>query len=561
MNVERVAKSSLSERVLIALWKYALVAVGVVVISGIIAFIPGAEDVSNIAMLYLLVVIGAAYAFGRGPAVLASFLSVVCFDWLVQKPRYSLSVDNPADWLELFMMLVTAIVISQLTTMLRQRAEEAHQSEREAAILSEISWAVASQVHHDRVLAEVLRRLTELVPCTVAAIITQQEEASPEVVAVSGKAELLPDFNDEPARSLIEAVRQEAHSLRDSPRLVPGTKGGATFMPPSTGNTYPGGTDKSQSNGLSAGSLWQHEAETGHGAVTYLPLTMEKRVLGVLYLNLPEAHLIAHAQRRIVESLINYATVALERQRLIRTESQARALAEADRLKTALLSMVSHDFRSPLSSIKASVTGLLQEGVPWDNKTQRELLFGIDQETDRLNRMVGNILALSRLEAGDWRPQCELVPLDEVIGAALDSFGPKDNCRIHTSLDASLVEVWLDSVQIVQVLHNLLENALKYSPAQSPVELRARQENENLILEVLDRGPGLSIEEKDQVFERFYRSPQWRESSLPGTGIGLAICSGLVEAHQGQLTVDNREGGGTIFQITLPLRPTVTAHK
>lgn len=556
-----MAKSSLSERVLIALWKYALVAVGVVVISGIIAFIPGAADVSNIALLYLLIVMGAAYALGRGPAVLASFLSVIFFDWLVQKPRYSLGVDNPADWLELLMMLVTAMVISQLTTMLRQRAEEAHQSEREAAILSEISWAVASQVHHDRVLAEVLRRLTESVPCTVAAIITQQDEASPKVVAVSGQQALLPDFNAEPARSALGAVRQDAHSLRDSPRLVQGTKAGAASRSAYAGDAYLTDTDKSHRNGLRAGSLWQDETETGRGAATYLPLMMEKRVLGVLYLNLPEANLISHAQRRILESLINYATVALERQRLIRTESQARALAEADRLKTALLSMVSHDFRSPLSSIKASVTGLLQEGVPWDSKTQHELLFGINQETDRLNRMVGNILALSRLEAGDWRPQCELVPLDEVIGAALDSFGPQDNCRIHTSLDPALIEVWLDSVQIVQVLHNLLENALKYSPAKSSVELWARAENDNVVFEVLDHGPGLTVEEKDQIFERFYRSPRWRESSLPGTGIGLAICSGLVEAHQGQLTAENREGGGTVFQITLPLHPPVAAHK
>src|SRR5439155_25835966 len=164
------------------------------------------------------------------------------------------------------------------------------------------------------------------------------------------------------------------------------------------------------------------------------------------------------AMRRVVESLANHAAVVLERDRLARAEMQARALEEADRLKTALLSMVSHDFRSPLASIKASVTGLLQAGAPWDAETQRELLQGIDQETDRLNRMVGNILSLSRLQADAWRPQCELTSLSEVVGAAIERLGDEEDSRIEVALDRDHDEVWLDPVQIVQVLHNLVDN-------------------------------------------------------------------------------------------------------
>jgi two-component system sensor histidine kinase KdpD len=215
--------------------------------------------------------------------------------------------------------------------------------------------------------------------------------------------------------------------------------------------------------------------------------------------------------------------------------------------------MVSHDFRSPLASIKASVTGLLQEGVVWDAATQRELLSGVNQETDRLNRMVGNILALSRLDADAWRPQRELTPLAELVGATLDSFSAADNRRIQVRLDTGLPEVCLDPVQIVQVLHNLIDNALKYSPTPAIVELHARRSAAMLIMEVLDRGPGLPRGEESRVFERFYRAPGLQESAVPGVGIGLAVCRGLVEAHGGQLTAMPRVGGGAVFRIILPL--------
>ena len=213
---------------------------------------------------------------------------------------------------------------------------------------------------------------------------------------------------------------------------------------------------------------------------------------------------------------------------------------------------MSHDFRSPLAAIKASVTGLLQGDAPWDKSTQRELLTGIDQETDRLNRMVSNILALSRLEAGAWRPQCEMTTISELLGAALDTFNSEENKRIRVHIETTR-EVSLDSVQIVQVLHNLLENALKYSEPDSLVELCVAQREDTLQIEVSDRGYGIPFGEEERIFERFYRASRWQESAQPGSGIGLAICRGLIEAHGGELTAKNREGGGAFFSIALPV--------
>jgi len=485
---------------------YAASLAGVAAMTCVIAAVPGADHTANVSLLYLMVVMGNAYWFGRNAAVFTSFLAVLSFDWFFVAPRYTFTVNDPDEWLALSVFLVTATVISQLTTTLNRHASEALRREQETTALAQASWAVASQVDHSQVLAEVLRRLTDVVGSEAVAIIAPGENSAPEIVASdyhSGAS--LPDFASGEERAKV------------TQRL-------ATEQSPS----------------------WDSQT-------IYLPLAIEQRIVGVLYLRLREGQVVTPGQRRVVEALCNHAAVSLERHRLTQAEAQTQALAEADRLKTALLSMMSHDFRSPLAAIKTSVTGLLQVGAPWDAAAQRELLQGIDHETDRLNRMVGNILALSRLEAGAWRPQCETVSLAELVGAALESFSGEDNRRIVIDLDTAPAEIWLDMVQIVQVLHNLLENALKYSPAGSAVELSARQENERLVIEVSDLGHGLAPGEEEFIFQRFYRAPRWRESSLPGAGIGLAICSGLVEAHGGTLTAANRPKGGAVFRLMLPL--------
>lgn len=242
------------------------------------------------------------------------------------------------------------------------------------------------------------------------------------------------------------------------------------------------------------------------------------------------------------------------RDALLQAQSEASALADADRLKTALLSMVSHDFRSPLTAIKASVSTLLSEGQPLDGETQRVLCQTIDQESDRLNRLIGNILDLSRLEAGAWKPKMESTPVSELIGMVLDHFSDELNKRIVVQISPDLSDVSIDSVQMIQVTKNLVENALKYSPADAIVEIEARKVERHAVIEVLDRGRGLSSEDITHIFEPFYRGVGLQESSVPGLGIGLAVCRGLVQANGGILAARNRQGGGSVFTISLPLR-------
>lgn len=240
-----------------------------------------------------------------------------------------------------------------------------------------------------------------------------------------------------------------------------------------------------------------------------------------------------------------------ERDKLMKAEAKAAALADADRLKTALLSMVSHDFRSPLTSIKAFVSTLLSEGEPLGNEEQRSLYQGIEMETDRLNRMVGNILDLSRLEANAWRPRREWIPVGEITGMTLSNFSSAENERIKLEIDPQVQEIFADSTQISSVLKNLIENALKYSTPDKDVLLKVGGDEQSITVQVSDEGCGLP-ENIEDIFKPFWRAPELHQSSIPGVGIGLAVCRGLVEAHGGHLTAERRQPHGACFTVSLP---------
>ena len=506
-------------------WGYVAGTLAVFAMTALIHTIPSIARLTNVSMLYLLVVLAAAFRFGSGPAIFVSALSFLAFDWFFVQPYYTFTVRDPAEWLALVMFLLTAATTGHLTATARKEAAEFARRERETAALAEASWAVASQPDRDRALAEVLRRIADVIPIQAAAIFTQD---TPEEIFVC--AQWPPAGEGEP-----------------SPAMDPGTALAAVQLVFSGGRAVAWEENRRH---------WDKALDTPTPARdAYLALTAEDRVRGVLSLRFQPGHAPTPAERRVVESLANHAAVALERDRLARAGARVNALAETDRLKTALLSMVSHDFRSPLASIKASASALREEGAPLEPATQQALLVGIEHESDRLNRMVGNILALSRLEADAWRPRSEAIDPAELVGTVLDYFGRDENRRIQLTLDPHLGDTWVDPVQMVQVLHNLIDNALKYSPQDAAVDVVTRREGVSAVLEVLDRGLGLPVGEEERIFERFYRAPPLRESAVPGVGIGLAVCRGLVEAHGGSLTAHSRTGGGTVFRVLLPLPP------
>jgi two-component system sensor histidine kinase KdpD len=481
--------------------------------TGFISLVHADQSMTVIPMLYLLVVTAAAFLLGSLPAVFASVIAFLAFDWFFVEPRYQFTVQDPAEWLALTMFLITAILTGQLTALLRTRAEEAQRGRQETAALAEASWAIASQLDRDHAINKVVSQLAQVVNPDYVSVLLPDEENKHSTVT-----EYVDPANKDPVHlspDCVNFVLTHADSI-----------GWDRAKPGGVGLEKPG--------------------------TVYLPILLDSAVLGVLFMRLKPGMTMSSSQKQVIMSIVNHAAVIIQRDKLMKAEAMAHALAQADKLKTALLSMVSHDFRSPLTSIKASVSSLLQGGTPLDQQTQQSLLQAVDEETDRLNKMVGNILALSRLEAGAWSPRKETVEMKELIGSALDSFSDDENKRIRVDVDGNVQEIIVDSVQMVQVVRNLIENALKYSPPETFVELKVSRTDGGVLIEVMDRGSGLPKGNEQQIFKPFYRAPGLVESSTPGVGIGLALCRGLVDVNGGVVTADNRQGGGAVFRVTLP---------
>ncbi|WP_242527510.1 sensor histidine kinase [Ktedonosporobacter rubrisoli] len=294
--------------------------------------------------------------------------------------------------------------------------------------------------------------------------------------------------------------------------------------------------------------------------------------MGVLYLSLEDDLRHIHVSNTLgVEpeqpnpqiaffwTFLDQAVSIIERARLRQESLQVELLRQTDALRAALLSSVSHDLRTPLSSIKAAASSLLQQDVQWSEEERRSFAMAIEHEADRLNRLVENLLDMSRIEGGALKPEKEWYPIDELIHDVLGRMQPMLQGReVHTVLPADLPPVELDYLEIEQVVTNLIENVLRYTPEGSPIDIEIEANAERVLVSVADRGPGLAQADLERIFDKFYRvhvnhGPTARAK---GSGLGLAVCKGLIEAHGGQIWAENRKDGGAIFHFTLPLKKT-----
>jgi two-component system, OmpR family, sensor histidine kinase KdpD len=264
-------------------------------------------------------------------------------------------------------------------------------------------------------------------------------------------------------------------------------------------------------------------------------------------------------RQQLLETLANQAALALERSRLAQAAARAEALAESDRLKSSLISTVSHDLRTPLAAITAAADELMAEDVQWSAAAILDFAQIIKGEATQLYHLVSNMLDLTRIEAGVLRPQRGWYNVAEIVYHVLQRLAPhlEDHpIELHVPDDLPLIPV--DYVQLEQVLWNVLQNALKYAPPSSPLTITVHQKFSSLMLSIGDRGPGIPARERARVFEKFYRLPQTQQAGLPGAGLGLAICKGFVEAHGGNIAICDHNGGGTLVTIDLPLHVDAT---
>jgi two-component system sensor histidine kinase KdpD len=259
---------------------------------------------------------------------------------------------------------------------------------------------------------------------------------------------------------------------------------------------------------------------------------------------------LGEAERRVLATFANQAALAVERVRQEEQRNRALALQETDRLRTALLNSVSHDLRTPLASIKASASSLLDREVRWDDAEREEFLATINTEADRLTRLVHNLLDMSRIEAGALDPRLIESSVAEVTGPPARRARAASDQRVEVDVPDDLPPILADPVRLDQVLTNLLDNARSYA-AGSPVQVVARQAGDTVELRVVDHGPGIPVPERERIFDQFYRVERGRRTE--GTGMGLAICRGIVQAHGGTLRVETTPGGGASFVLTLPV--------
>ena len=462
---------------------------------------------SNLIMVYLLGVIVVATRYGRGPSLVASLLSVGAFDFFFVPPYFTFAVSDTQYFITFSVMLIVAVVISGLATRIRDQAESARERERRMAALYAMSRELASTRGVQGLLAAASRHITEVFRARVAV--------------------LLPDATG---------------------RLGGDGAAGAEF-PMDTSEV--------------AVSQWvyEHGQVAGQGTDTlpgatglYVPLLGSRGTVGVLGLrpNDPRS-LQTPEQLHQLETFASQTALAIERARLAEDAEQAQVRAETERLRNSLLSSVSHDLRTPLASITGAASTLIENEARLDAATRRDLLEALHEEADRLNRLVQNLLEMTRLEAGALVPHTAWHSVEEVVGAALGRFGKSLAERPVTArIPAELPLVPMDDVLIEQVLINLIDNAIKYTPPGTPIEVSADETAGAVVVEVADRGPGLPPGEERLIFEKFHRTDP--APSARGAGLGLAICQGIIRAHGGSIWAENRPGGGVALRFTLPLK-------
>ena len=458
----------------------------------------------DLAMVYLLGIALTASRLGRGPTLLATLLSVAAFNFLFIPPLYTFTVEDVRYVVTFAVMFVIALVISGLTWRVREQAESARQREKRTAALYHLSRELAHAQGGERLSAIAIRHLQEVFACQAFILLPDQ------------RGELATTLRDLPGQRLTAAEQSAAQwAFNNRQRAGLGTE---TFA---------------------------------EGRGLFLPLIAAAKTIGVVGLFPACAgEPFSIEQIHALESFVNQTAMALERAFLAEEAQLARLKVETEALRNTMLSSISHDLRTPLAAITGAGTTLLQSDQLLDGDSRRELLQTIVEESAHLNRIIRNVLDMTRLESGAITVNREWQSLEELVGAVCNRI--TEQFRDHPleiSLAADLPLIFCDDLLIEQVLRNLLENAFKYSPMESPVSLSARLAGEDILVTVADQGPGIAPGQTQLIFEKFVRG----KHVGGGTGLGLAICQGIIAAHGGRIWVDNLPAGGCAFTFTLPV--------
>jgi len=470
------------------------------------------SELLNIALLYLLPVLISAAYWGRGPSIMASLLGVAAFDIFFVPPFLSFTVHDLRYLLSFVIFLLVAVTTGTMATKLRDQAEIARRRENRTAALYALSSKLAAETDLEGMAKTITKVVSETIDEKTVILMPGRQDTLEVLAAVDFRSEISPEI------SLDEKDYQAARWVFEHGEIA--GRGSNNFT---------------KTRGL------------------YLPLKTEKKIVGVLGIlfSVPEYRLFPE-QLRLLEAFSNLAALAIVRLQLAAEAQQVRYLAQSEKLRTALLNSISHELRTPLASIIGAVTSLLDESDIYDQTALSSLLHTVKEGALRMNRLVGNLLDMARLESGMMNLKREWCDLQEILGVALRRV--RDGLHDHpvkVDIPPDLPLVMVDFALIEQALVNLLDNALKYSPAESEISVNILINEIEIIIGITDKGPGIPEAERERVFEKFYRVST--PGGAGGTGLGLSICKGIVEAHGGKIWLEPSYTGGSSFIFSLPL--------
>ncbi len=516
------------------LWKPYLATAGIIAVCGLLGWLSHSLGLSeaNIVMIFLLGVVLVATRYGRGPAIVSAIANVLVFDFFFVPPKFSLTVHDAQYLFTFGVMLGIGLLVSALTARIHEQLEATQQQERRAAALYRLTQQLSEMYGSEFLIRAAGRQLLELFPGEV-------------VICVR-----------EPSSTLGSHARQSVGESQRNPRS--GERGYSDSI--RFGEETSIALDLTNQNAMQ----WviEHGQIAGAGAkqfpnatAVFLPLIGSQRTVGALGVKpLDEQRLLDVEQRRLLETCARLIALAIERDQSVLEAQAAQVQVQTEQLRNSLLSSVSHDLRTPLAAIYGSAASLLDCGDGLSDSSRRELLQSVAEESQRLSRLVDNLLEMTRLESGALALNRQWQVLEEIVGSALSRVrGMLGDRSVQTQIASDFPLVKLDGVLFEQVLINLLENAARYTPADSRIEISANASPHQVEICVADNGPGLPVGQESKVFEKFFRGHSSAPDSRRGVGLGLAICQGIVQAHGGSIRAQNRPTGGAEFVITLPL--------
>jgi two-component system sensor histidine kinase KdpD len=495
---------------------------------GIGVFLQQFVGAQTVSLVFLTAVLTSAIAWGLLPALFAAILGTLAFNFFFLPPLYTLTIADPENVVALFFFLIVAVIVSNVTAAAR----------------------------------------------TQILIARRRANTTAELYAFSRKVAGIGTLDD-----LLWATAYQVSSMLNvrTVLLLPGEEEGGLAV----ASGYPPEDRLDEADIAAARWSWDHNRPTGRGSDTlpgarrlFLPLRTGSGPVGVIGIDrdaprdIPRdtprdagGPLLTPDERRLLDALVDQAAVAIERITLARGLDEARVSAETERLRAALLTSISHDLRTPLAAILGTVSSLRSYAEKYGPEEREELLATLQEEAERLNRFVANLLDMTRLESGAIELRLEPVDVGEIIGAALGRAAQLlARHRVEVEIAPDLPMLPLDAALFEQVLVNLLDNAAKYAPPESRVDVRARRFGDQIEIAVFDEGPGIPEAEIERIFDKFYRVHA-QDRRRAGTGLGLAICRGFVEALGGRIVAGNRrDRAGAVLTVTLPVVPETTAR-